>query len=109
MENCFCKIFICTSLGKQQLFDKILSLLKGEKESFSDIRSPWCDAHIAENSYYSPNSDHNDFIYFPYYLEIYENKTNDRDYINNIRCLLYDLKNIGCRAVAVCDFEDKLI
>ncbi|MBQ8568560.1 MAG: hypothetical protein IJ446_05010 [Oscillospiraceae bacterium] len=108
MENCFCKIFICTSLGKQQLFDKILSLLKGEKESFSDIRSPWCDAHLAENSYYSPNSDPNDFIYFPYYLEIYENKTNDTEYINNIREIIFVMNSIGYKAVAACDFEDML-
>lgn len=48
------------------------------------------------------------FLYFPFLIELYSDKTLEEDNILNIKSILEKLWNNNYSAVVACDFEEKL-
>ena len=112
MDELYCKIFIDTAHSRSELFNKLQGFLNGAASSFGYINTEWCEACLRNNSYYSEKeycSYREDFVIWPYYLEIYnDDRSEPSAYIQNIKNLIAYLKNFCKGVAAACDFENSL-
>lgn len=103
-ENLYCKIFVDTILEYNDFFETVRNFLNSQKQAISGITSDWCDIDIRKNKEYIPQN--TDFLYWKFIIDT-EPKENisESTYINNIRQLVYFLKQKN-NVICACDFED---
>ena len=110
-KSLYCKIFIDSELEYKDLFTLIENSIAGHKEAVTYISSDWCEVCVQKNKefnieQYSRNC--NDFIYWPYYLDIEPKDVNKGDYIRSIANLI-DRLRVHCKGIIIaCDFEDEI-
>lgn len=102
-DNLYCKIFIDTDCGYDKFFEKIKSVIGGQKQAVSFINSNWCIMSIRKNKEYISES--NDFLYWKYFIDIEPQNVPESTYIEKIRQFVYFLKRRNS-VVCVCDFEE---
>lgn len=111
MDDLYCKLFIDSKLSYSEIFNYLVFYLNGTSNHITIINSSWCEICLKFNDYYSDKEYNNapkDFVFWPYYLEIYNNFSESRVYIQNIRKLIEALHEICNGVVASCDFEELL-
>lgn len=99
----YCKIFIDTDCGYDELFETIKVFVNGHKKAVSFINSNWCIMSIRKNKEYISES--NDFLYWKYFIDIEPQNVPESTYIEKIRQFVYFLKRSNS-VVCVCDFEE---
>lgn len=110
-DDLYCKVFIDTNLGYDELFSKIVNYICGKKESFSYVVADWCDMFIQKNKEHNIEQyilDSTDFLYWKYYLDIEPRNIDESQYIKKIVNLLSDLRECCKGVVVACDFEDEV-
>lgn len=105
-ENLYCKIFVDMDWEYNVFFETVRDFLNGQKQAISGITSDWCDIDIRKNKEYIPQNP--DFLYWKFIIDI-EPKENvsESTYVNNIRQLVYFLKQKN-NVICACDFEELL-
>ncbi len=104
MENLYCKIFVDTISEYNDFFESVKNFVKGQKKALSGIVSEWCNMDIRKNKEYIPENP--DFLYWKFIIDIDPLKNiSETVYINNIRQLIYFLKQEN-QVICACDFED---
>ncbi len=109
-EDLYCKIYIDSSCSKSELLDHISNMVQG-KVSLRTIESKTMEIDVMDNDDYDKDkaSQGDGFVYYPYYLEIDAVEgVNSTTYIEAISNMLKGLQNFCAKAIASCDFEDKL-
>lgn len=110
-DNLYCKIFIDSELEYERLFILIENCVAGYKETINYITTDWCEICVQQNEEFSSEQysrNCNDFIYWPYYLDIEPRDINKGDYIRYITNLIDRLRK-HCKGIVIaCDFEDEI-
>ncbi len=105
IENLYCKIFVDTISEYDDFFENVRNFVGGRKQAISGIVSEWCDMSIRKNKEYIPES--SDFLYWKFIIDIENKNVPENAYINNIRKLVYFLKQKN-QVICACDFEELL-
>ena len=110
MDQLYCKLFINTKIKYDGIFNKLLDFLNGVSTHVTIINCDWCEVCLKHNDYYSEMeyiNNENDFVFWPYYLEIYNNFDSEA-YVNNIKKLITYINSFSDGVIASCDFENLL-
>lgn len=92
------------------LYPYLCTMISGEMEPIRTIKTDWGEMDLRRNPDIKPQEEvSDDFIIWPYYLDI-EPKAgvDESEYIGQIGRLLKALKQKDIKAVAACDFEEKV-
>lgn len=104
-ENLYCKVYIHSKLGIEELYQLVNNMVFGTLEPMRSIKTDWGEIDLRRNQEFDP--EHlNDFIYWPYYLDMEPLQGIAQDiYIGKVRELLKEMEIHRITAVAACDFE----
>lgn len=110
MDNLYCKIFIFASLSRQSLLELLAEITQGNL-SAGTVETPWGLLDVLRNSEadLSKVSESDGFLFYPYFMDI-EGASNGTEltFIKAISEVLEALWAKNIKAIAACDFEDKL-
>lgn len=113
MQDLYCKVYIDTDDSFTDLFERVLSYTKGEKDAITYINSEWCEISVRRNREFDQNNsrmDVSDFVFWKFFLDIEPaNNIGETVYIYNISRLVEFLKGIYGNVVIACDFEDEIM
>ncbi|ADU75661.1 hypothetical protein M972_112761 [Acetivibrio thermocellus AD2] len=111
-DNLYCKIYVDSDLDIEQLKQKIISIVSGEKQLFRTIVTTFGEIDINKNEDFDDEKrklEVDGFIYSRYYLDIEPKEDiGQQEYISHIGNLLRSLWSSGLKSVAACDFEEEL-
>ena len=109
MDLNYCKIFFDSNLDYDSLLKLITDRFDGIHTGFSSIHFDWGECCFKKNDYFTP-VDHDaapdDFIYWRYYLEFYDDNNDFEAFSSGLRDISLNMKAMGIRNIASCDFED---
>jgi hypothetical protein len=109
-DNLYCKIFIDTDADRDYVKRQIARILSGSID-FWTIVTEFGEFDIRKNSDFDEEKRDKPkgFLFSRYYLDIdILEGTEQEFYISSIAKLLQGLWDLGYKAIAACDFEDKL-
>lgn len=111
MEDLYCQIYVWTPLTRAELATAIASRLGGVAQG-KFVHGERFEIQIRENDDFDPDrcDDPQDgFLYYPLFLETDPREGVDAsDYVRDVSSILTTLRSLGYKAVAACDFEDRL-
>lgn len=107
----FCKIFIDTDIGREEVVSFVSESLDGILERWS-VSNTYCNLDLLKNDDFNETKRTqrpDGFLFSRYYLEIEPNEeVESSPYISCISELLTKLWTGGYQAIAACDFEEVL-
>jgi hypothetical protein len=104
-------MFVDIQCSRDELIDKIIDFTGGKRELLRTIITSFGEVDVIENkAFYSDKKQHDNFLYYMYYLDIEPSiQSDEMEYIASIRKLLRQFKLQGTNVVAACDFESELV
>lgn len=110
-DDLCCKVYIDFEKDYNILFGIVKEFTNACFKIVGTMVTSWGELYLCNNDYdkekYLENRD--DFVYWQYYLDIVPSDISEEEYIQEIQQLLGKFRSACIRAVAACDFEDKLI
>jgi hypothetical protein len=109
--NMYCKVYMDSQADKSQLLDLIANIISGSiKMRTVSSRELQVDLVVNEDFDETKRMQGEDqFLFYRYYLDIEPTEDVPRErYVESVGNLLEGLWRLGCKAVAACDFEEKL-
>jgi len=106
----YCKVYIDGNVSHASLITLISMLLDGKVERRS-VSSTYFVADVFVNKHAKFIAEPNDFVEWPFYLEIEPDNAQTIDpqlYLNSLASLLSALNAKGLKVVPSCDFENEL-
>lgn len=110
-DSLYCKIYLSSEKQIEELYLMINDILTGELEPIRTIKTEWGELDLRYNSDFDAErlkKNVDDFIFWPYYLDIEPNNGIEQMYIEKIAMLINHLKSKNIKVIASCDFEDEL-
>lgn len=111
-HDLYCKVYIQSGFGIDDLYQRITRIVVGKQEPIRSIKTGWGEIDLRQNDGYNEKQvkdDEENFVYWKYYLDIEPNQeVIESEYIDQIASFLSRLDEKGIKAVASCDFEDRL-
>ncbi len=108
MIDLYCKLYVDTNKERSDLLDELQSQLEGSETDLNSISSWLMNVDIYKNEDFDEKIN-DDFIFFRYIIELYpKDEAIETEYINTVSKILKKLWNLKIRAVASCDYENRL-
>ena len=110
MSDSYCKVYLDSGLGTTEIKTLVRSIVGGSIDGRTvDVDGVHFD--VFENRPFGRTLSLDDFVRWPFYLEIEpsgDNAGKADEFVSLIVLLLVGLRENGVRAVASCDFEERL-
>lgn len=107
----YCKIFIDTDVPDETVLEKISTITAGIIDQWT-VYADWSEIDFVDNDDFDEhkrNQKPDGFLFYRYYIEMSPNEhVAAPDYIQHVADLMEKMWQEGWKAVAACDFEDKL-
>jgi hypothetical protein len=108
----YCKVFVDSDQSSHWLEQLVAAGSGGQPAPHGTVVASDFEADVRKNDDFDAErrrAGDDSFLYFRYYLDVVpKDGANKTRYISAVSSLLGSLRDSGCRAVAACDFEDKL-
>ncbi|MGW5611876.1 hypothetical protein ACWEWI_38670 [Streptomyces sp. NPDC003753] len=103
-----CSIYV-DSENRQGILRFVAQSIAGTIEKSDIVETPALKVYVAHNDYESDSADSSDVVAWPSVLECEQvPQTDEQTFVNAIGECLNGLWKAGFRAIAACDFEDRL-
>lgn len=106
----YCNLFVDVRLSEKSLVEFIRRKTSGVLNRFH-VDCDWGSLYVDKNDQYAfwKRRGEDGFLYYRYIVEIHPREdTAFPAYVASLKQLIGDLRALGARTVAACDFEDQL-